>query len=211
MLGVNAKPANFGLLYGMQVEGFRAYACANYGIRLSYDEAEKMRNAFFELYPGLLDYHDVQKKLVWASEEVRSPLGRIRHLPMIRSYDREIKSRAERQAINSPIQSCLSDMMCWAIAEIDRAYPNGEIEVVGMVHDALIAYVDEANVPLWAGRAQEIMSNLPLHEVGWKPQLKFLVDAEAGPDLACQSASKIAPGSASKIDPGVGWWRGVSP
>jgi len=27
----------------------------------------------------------------------------------------------------------------------------------------------------------------------------------------CQSASKIAPGSASKIDPGVGWWRGVSP
>ena len=89
----NAKPANFGLLYGMQVEGFRAYAWANYGIRLTYDEAEKMRNAFFELYPGLLDYHDVQKKLVWASEEVRSPLGRIRHLPMIRSYDREIKSR----------------------------------------------------------------------------------------------------------------------
>ena len=82
--------------------------------------------------------------------------------------------------------------MCWAIAEIDRAYPNGEIEVVGMIHDALIAYVDEANVPLWAGRARGIMSSLPLHEVGWKPQLKFLVDAEAGDDLANLEKLKLA-------------------
>ena len=187
----NAKPANFGLLYGMQVEGFRAYAWANYGIRLSYDEAEKMRNAFFELYPGLLDFHKVQKQLVWASEEVRSPLGRIRHLPMIRSYDREIKSRAERQAVNSPIQSCLSDMMLWAIALIEQTFPNGEIETVGMVHDALIAYVDAGTVDTLVPQVAEIMSNLPLHEVGWKPQLNFKVDAEAGPDLASMKKCKI--------------------
>ena len=188
----NAKPANFGLLYGMQVDGFRAYAWANYGIKLSFEEGEKMRNAFFELYPGLLDYHEAQRQLVRASETVRSPLGRIRHLPMIRSYDREIKSKAERQAINSPIQSCLSDMMLWAIALIDAAYPNGEIEVVGMIHDALIAYVPADAVELWVGRAVEIMSNLPLHEVGWKPQLKFTVDAEAGPDLASLKKLKLA-------------------
>ena len=111
---------------------------------------------------------------------------------MIRSWDRQVKSKAERQAINSPIQSCLSDMMLWAIALIDQAYPGGEIEVVGMIHDALIAYVPEQDAAQWGGRAAEIMSNLPFHEVGWKPQLKFTVDVEAGPNLAKLEKLKIA-------------------
>ena len=180
----NAKPANFGLFYGMGVEGFQAYAWANYGIKLTEAEAAAMRNAFFELYPGLTGYHDRQREIVRFSEMVRSPLGRLRHLPMIKAWDRQIKSKAERQAINSPIQSCLSDMMLWAIALIDDAYPNGEIEVVGMIHDALIAYIPAHDVDLWAGRAINIMANLPFSEVGWKPQLKFTADAEAGPNLA---------------------------
>jgi len=188
----DAKPANFGLLYGMGVEGFQAYAWANYGLRLSYEEAEKMRNAFFELYPGLIAYHERQRELVRIHERVRSPLGRIRHLPMIRSWDRAVKARAERQAINSPIQSCLSDMMLWAIALIDEAYPNGEIEVVGMIHDAMVAYVPEQDAVQWAGRVVEIMSNLPFHEVGWKPQLRFTADAEIGPNLAELEPVKLA-------------------
>lgn len=177
-----AKAGNFGLLYGMGVDGFQAYAWANYGLRLTYADAEKIRDDFFELYSGLKNYHDRQRELVRMREMVRSPLGRVRHLPMIRSWDREVKSRAERQAINSPIQSTLSDMMLWAIALIDDAYP--QIEIVGMIHDALIAYVPEQDASLWAGRAQEVMSNLPFHEVGWHPVLKFPADAEAGPNLA---------------------------
>ena len=188
----DAKPANFGLLYGMGAEGFRAYAWANYGIKLTSAEAEAMRNAFFELYPGLLGFHMKSREFVKFNEHVRSPLGRIRHLPGIRSWDREVRSKAERQAINSPIQSCLSDMMLWAIALIDDAYPNGEIEVVGTVHDALIAYVPEDEVALWAGRAVNIMANLPLHEVGWHPQLKFTADAEAGPNLASMKKLTLA-------------------
>lgn len=187
----NAKPANFGLIYGMSAAGFQAYAWANYGIKLTLAEAEAMRNAFFELYPGLLDYHDNQRNLVRWKEAVRSPLGRVRHLPMIRSWDRMIKSKAERQAINSPIQSALSDMMIWAIHLIEDAYGEN-IEVVGMIHDALIAYVPAENAEMWAGRAVEIMSNLPLHEVGWQPQLKFTADAEAGPDLANLKKLKFA-------------------
>ncbi|WP_266032632.1 DNA polymerase [Brucella intermedia] len=188
----NAKPANFGLLYGMQVEGFRQYAWANYGIKLSFAEAEAMRNAFFELYPGLLGYHEKQRTLVSMTEQVRSPLGRIRHLPMIKSWDREIKSRAERQAINSPIQSTLTDMMCWAIALIEDAYPNSPVQIVGQIHDAMIAYVPEHEATLWAGRLTEIMSNLPFHELGWNPVLKFTADAEAGATLADLKKLKLA-------------------
>lgn len=186
-----AKAGNFGLLYGMGVEGFQAYAWANYGLRLSYAEAEKIRNDFFALYTGLINYHDKQREIVRLTEMVRTPLGRIRHLPTIRSWDRAIKSKAERQAINSPIQGCLTDMMIWAIALIEDAYPGGEIEVVAMIHDALIAYVPEQNSDLWASRVVEVMANLPFHEVGWQPQLKFTADAEAGPNLAQLKALKL--------------------
>jgi DNA polymerase I-like protein with 3'-5' exonuclease and polymerase domains len=187
-----AKAGNFGLLYGMGAPGFQAYAWANYGLKLTLEEAEKIRDLFFESYPGLTDYHGRMRKLVNLHEHVRSPLGRIRHLPTIRSWDREVRSTSERQAINSPIQSTLSDMMLWAIALIEDAYPNDEIAVVGMIHDALIAYVDEDKVELRAAQAQEIMSNLPFNEVGWEPTLKFPSDAEAGLNLASLKKVKKA-------------------
>jgi DNA polymerase I-like protein with 3'-5' exonuclease and polymerase domains len=180
----HAKPANFGLLYGMSAEGLMAYAWATYGLKLTLEEATVMRNAFFELYPGLLEYHERQRKLARQFGAVRSPLGRIRHLPTIYSRDREIRARAERQSINSPIQSCLSDMMLWAIAEIEREYPNGEIEIVGMIHDALIAYIPDQDTIHWASQVTQIMATLPFDALGWQPQLTFTADAEVGPNLA---------------------------
>lgn len=188
----NAKPANFGLLYGMGAEGFQAYAWANYGLKLTIDEAIAMRNGFFELYSGLPAYHDRQRNLVRMHGAVRTPLGRIRHLPTIKSMDRMIKSAAERQAINSPIQGCLTDMMIWAIALLEDAYPNGDLEIVAMIHDALIAYVPAGQEQLWANRVTEVMSSLPFDEVGWQPQLKFTADAEAGFDLAHMEGLKLA-------------------
>jgi DNA polymerase I-like protein with 3'-5' exonuclease and polymerase domains len=103
-----------------------------------------------------------------------------------------VRSTAERQAINSPIQSTLSDMMLWSIALIEDAYPNDEIAIVGMIHDAMVAYVDEDKVELRAKQAKEVMSNLPFHKLGWHPQLVFPADAEAGLDLAHLEKVKLA-------------------
>lgn len=187
----SAKPCNFGLLYGMSAEGFQAYAWASYGLKLTIEEATDMRNAFFMLYPGLLDYHETMRELVRMHAAVRTPLGRIRHLPTIKSWDRSVRSAAERQAINSPIQGCLTDMMIWAIALLEDAYPGGELEIVAMIHDALIAYVPAGEELLWAHRITEVMSTLPFAKLGWKPQLKFTADAEAGPDLAHMQKLKL--------------------
>lgn len=187
----NAKPANFGLLYGMSAEGFQAYAWSGYGLKMTLAEAQKVRNAFFELYSGLTDYHGRSEKLVKLHEKVTSPLGRIRNLPTIRSWDNQTKSSAIRQAINSPIQSCLSDMMIWAISIIEAEYGD-KIAVIGMIHDALIAEVDTDQLLLRVGQAQEIMQNLPFHELGWKPQLPFPGDAKAGLNLAQLKDVKLA-------------------
>jgi DNA polymerase I-like protein with 3'-5' exonuclease and polymerase domains len=151
-----------------------------------------MRDAFLQLYPGLLDFHERQRNLVRIHQEVRSPLGRLRHLPTIKSPDRVIRNRAERQSINSPIQSTLADMMEFATALIDDAFPNEEVQVVGNIHDALVAYIDEDKVPVILPQVIEIMSNLPLQKLGWNPPLKFTVDAEVGPDLAAVKKWKKA-------------------
>jgi len=52
-----AKSANFGLLYGMGWRNFRIYALANFGVRLTEDQARDIRNRFFHEYQGLRLWH----------------------------------------------------------------------------------------------------------------------------------------------------------
>lgn len=187
----DAKPANFGLLYGMGAEGFQRYAWATYGLAISLETAEFMREQFFKLYPGLLDYHDYQRSFAHRHGCVVSPLGRIRHLDAIHSFDRSVRSKAERQAINSPIQSCLNDMMLWTLAELEALHGDN-IGVFGVIHDAFVAYVDEDYVENRVLQIKEVMENLPLEKLEWTPELKFTCDAKAGPDLAHLSEVKLA-------------------
>jgi DNA polymerase I-like protein with 3'-5' exonuclease and polymerase domains len=171
------KAGNFGLIYDMSALGFQNYAKTEFGVHWSLDKCEIVRNQFFDTYPGLHPWHDQYRELAQLHGEVRNPLGRIRHLPLISSSFGDIRSSMERKAINSPIQSCLSDMMLLAMVEIDKQYPD--LWMVGMVHDDLMVYVPEDEVEQWAMRLKQIMENLPFHEFGWKPQLMFPVDAEA--------------------------------
>lgn len=170
------KAGNFGLIYGMAPPGFVDYAWTTYGVDLTLADAQTFHKAFFELYPGLIQWHNEYKQRARDNLMVRNPLGRIRHLPLIHARSPKIRSQAERQSINSPIQSCLSDMMLLAMVHIDRAYPD--LHMFGMTHDEMQCYVPIDEVEIWAKRIGEIMSNLPLHEFGWYPELEFPADAE---------------------------------
>ncbi len=174
------KAGNFGLIYGMMPPGFVAYAFSTYGVVMTEQEAYTKREAFFALYSTLLKWHERSKATARKMGQVRSPLGRIRHLPLITSSDREARSQAERQAINSPVQSCLSDMMQLAMTMIDREYgPETGVEMWLMTHDACGFYVPAEDDILWAKRLKAIMDNLPLKELfGWDHQLPFTTDAE---------------------------------
>ncbi|HEY0818095.1 MAG TPA: DNA polymerase [Rhizobacter sp.] len=177
MIRQGGKAGNFGLIYGMSAAGFQNYARIAYGVHMTLQEAEAFRNAFFAEYPGLLQWHERFKKHAHMHGFVRSPLGRIRHLPLIHSRRNELRSEAERQSINSPIQSCLSDMMQLGMVELDRAYPD--LWIFGMTHDDVGMYVPEGEVMEWAQRVQAILQDLPLAKFGWQPQLQFVSDCEA--------------------------------
>lgn len=181
-----AKPANFGLLYGMQAPGFREYARTAYGLKLSAEEAEGVRNKFFETYPGLVAWHEDYIDFARRNEWVVSPLGRVRHLPLINSKNWQLKSEAERQAINSPVQGCLSDMNIWAAALLE-ADIGGEdkLWIAGATHDNLYGYVNAEHADYYLGRVKEIMSTLPLKStMGWNHQIDFPVDLEVGTNMS---------------------------
>lgn len=178
------KAGNFGLIYGMGENGFREYAWASYGVKLTAEEAYSSREGFFELYNRLPAWHDEYRNIAHKYAQVVSPLGRVRHLPLINSRDRDVVAQAERQAINAPVQSTLSDMMQLAMTLIDKEYGHEDIHMFLMTHDSVALYVPEDDAIEWAKRCKVIMENLPLNKFGWKPQLPFTADAEYGPNLA---------------------------
>lgn len=178
------KPGNFGLLYGMMAEGFIAYA-RGYGVHLTLEQAEEFRYQFLHvLYPGLTEYHKKYKAMAHKYGYVRSPLGRIRHLPLINSTNRAVMSGAERQAINSPIQGTLSDMLIWSIALEHQCGLSLTMPCFGDTHDAAYSYCPEDKVDECVTQGLDIMENLPFHKVGWHPQLQFTADAKIGPDMS---------------------------
>lgn len=187
-----AKPANFGLLYGQGPEGFQRFAELNYNVIMELSEATEIHNVFFQMYGGLLHYHEDFKKFAHKHGYVRSPLGRIRHLPLIHSRFSGVRSKAERQAINSPVQSTLSDMMLWALAIEWQMGLQYIAPPFAAIHDATYDYVPEDKVYEIAKKKKEIMENLPFEKVGWKPQLTFIADVKAGKDMNSLEEIKFA-------------------
>lgn len=180
------KAGNFGLIYGISPAGYVEYARNTYSVILTLAEAEYQRDAFFDLYPGITHYHTKYKGMAHANGLVQSPLGRVRHLPLIHSNNFKSVGQAERQAINSPIQATLSDMACLTLAEFKIRFGYVEdCKFFMMTHDALATYVHEDKCEYWRDEIRDIMENLPLAKYfGWKPQLKFITDAELGDTLA---------------------------
>jgi DNA polymerase-1 len=161
-----AKPVNFGFLYSMSAATFVDTAWNNYGVEVTHDESVAFRKAYFDQFPKLLDWHKRQRMLGHKYGRVESPLGRIRHLPDIHSKDREVRSNAERQAINSPVQSFASDMAIIALITLTREFKRRGLKArsVGTVHDALNLEVPieelEEVIPL----VKQHMENPPLQE-----------------------------------------------
>jgi DNA polymerase I-like protein with 3'-5' exonuclease and polymerase domains len=177
------KAGNFGLVFGMGVNGFMEYARLNYGVHLTHDDAEKFRDGFFEDYPELLDYHKAYKEFARKYGFVRSPLGRIRHLPLVRSSNQEVAAKAERMAVNSPVQSTLTDMLLWSIALEDQQGLSEVAPSFGACHDAGYNYCPEDKVDVWLPQALAVQENLPFETVDWHPQIQFVADAAIGPNM----------------------------
>lgn len=154
-----AKAVNFGFIYGMGFKKFQEYARDKYGVDLTLEEAQQFRTRFFELYEDLTSWHDRQRRLVRKYGYVRSPFGRKRRLPEIFSPDKKIRGEAERQAINSPNQAFASDLNLFSFVRISRELPREKIRPIGLIHDALLAWVRKGFVDEIVPQVKRIMTD----------------------------------------------------
>ncbi len=177
-----AKAVNFGFVYGMGAAKFRNYAKVKYGVDLTEEEAYAFRERFFELYPDLPKWHERQRGFVTARGYVRTPIGRKRHLPEIVSNDKALRSEAERQAINSPVQGAASDINLFSAIRISRTFPD-DVRIIATVHDAVLMEVRES-------RIEEILPQIKLlmedreaifEAFGWDIPVPLEVEIKVGP------------------------------
>lgn len=174
-----AKAINFGYLYGMWWKKFKIYARDNYGVDVTDDEAQDSRTAFFELYPGFPDWHDKQRRFAQVNGYVRSLSGRKRRLPAaMGGRDTPERREAQRQAINSPVQSFANELNLMAALQMRLEFKRKWHHLVGTVHDAVLIEVRLDKVEHVYNRGLEIMSAPSLLE-DFEIKLGVPIEAEA--------------------------------
>lgn len=138
----DAKAIVFGLMYG------RGTWSVAQQLGISEEEAEKVVQIFFGRYPRAKAWLKNQVYFARQNGYVINHFGRIRRLPGINSSDEIVRSEAERQAKNSPIQSGASDMTCIASIRIKKELEKRGLkgQLVLTVHDSVIYEVPNEEV-----------------------------------------------------------------
>lgn len=172
-----AKPCNFGFVFGMYENTFIEQCKTEYGFEPTWDEAHAFRQAYFELYQGIPKWHEKQKTLVRLDEQVTNLFGRVRRLPGIRSSDRDLRGEAERQAINSPVQGTIGDWKAAALIEIHQTLPHDKLRIVGEHHDALLMICQEGCEDEMLPQVRAIMKKPKLLDT-FKIKMAVLMDCE---------------------------------
>lgn len=138
----DAKAIVFGLMYG------RGTWSVAQQLGMSEEEAERVVQIFFGKYPVAKRWLKETVNTARRQGYVMNHFGRIRRLPGINSSDEVVRSEAERQAKNSPIQSGASDMTCIASMRIKRELEKRKLagQLVLTVHDSVIYEVPDNEV-----------------------------------------------------------------
>jgi DNA polymerase-1 len=129
-----AKEVNFGIMYGIGPFGLSSR------LEITQSEAKEIISRYFERFPKVKQYINDTISKAKADGYVSTLLGRRRYLPDLRSANQNIRSNAERQAINMPIQGTAADMIKLAMVNIDDAIRKKQLTslMILQVHDELV-------------------------------------------------------------------------
>lgn len=134
-----AKAVNFGIVYGISDYGLSQ----NLGI--SRKAAQQYIDTYFEKYPGVKEYMERIVREAKDQGYVETLYHRRRYLPDINSRNYNIRSFAERTAINTPIQGSAADILKIAMIELDKRLKETGLQATMLlqVHDELVFEVPE--------------------------------------------------------------------
>ncbi|MBR6116803.1 MAG: DNA polymerase I [Paludibacteraceae bacterium] len=152
-----AKTANFGIIYGISAFGLSQQ------LDCSRAEAKTLIDGYFEAFPRVVDYIESQKQKAREKGYAETLFGRRRYLPDILSQNATVRSFAERNAVNAPIQGTAADIIKMAMVSISRRLHMEQLraQMIMQVHDELNFNVPEDEVE----RVREIVVGEMQHVV----------------------------------------------
>ena len=135
-----AKTANFGIIYGISAFGLsQQLDCPR-------AEAKALIDDYFAAFPKVIDFIESQKQFAREHGYVETLFGRRRYLADINSQNATVRSFAERNAVNSPIQGTAADIIKMAMIAISKRLPefnDPRLQLTMQIHDELCFNVPE--------------------------------------------------------------------
>jgi len=163
-----AKAYNFGVIYGM------SYVTISKDLSVPIEEAKKMLERYFQMFPGLKVWLDGVKEFVRKAGYVRSMFGRFRWIDPVGDAE-----GWKQKAVNTPVQSAASDiaaLTAWRI--VKRLYEEGFCgKVVNFVHDSVIIDCPGGEVDEVCGIIKDEVGKIELPDEKF---VKFDMDIEVG-------------------------------
>jgi len=129
-----AKTVNFGIIYGVSAFGLSNQT------DLSRSESKELIETYYKTYPKLRAYMDDQIEFARENEYVKTVMGRRRYLKDINASNGMVRSGAERNAVNAPIQGSAADIIKVAMINIHKKLKEGHYKskMLLQIHDELI-------------------------------------------------------------------------
>ncbi|MCB0213326.1 MAG: DNA polymerase I, partial [Anaerolineae bacterium] len=165
-----AKTVNFGLIYGQTAFGLAQ------GTGMSREEARVFIETYFEKYPGVKTYIERTEKLAAEQGYVETLLGRKRDFSQLADLTGAQRSRAEREAINMPIQGTAADIMKQAMINLHRQLAEQKFKsrMLLQVHDELVVEAPDDELDQAIKLTHDVMSE------AFKLRIPLKVDVEVG-------------------------------
>ncbi|MEM9847505.1 MAG: DNA polymerase, partial [Bacteroidota bacterium] len=160
---------NFAIIYGAGATNISKQ------LDIKRSEASELIEQYFKQYHGLRKYMNDMVSLARKQGYVTTLLGRRRYLRDINSKNGVIRSHAERNAMNTPIQGTAADMIKLAMVNIHRAFQTQDIQskMILQVHDELVFDVLKSELEQVKALVIQEMTNA-------MPNLKVPILVEAG-------------------------------
>ncbi len=148
-----AKAVNFGIIYGSSDYGLAQ------NLKIPRSEAKAYIESYFERYRGVKDYMEKITEQAREHGYVTTMLNRRRYLPEIYSSNHNMRSFAERMALNTPIQGSAADIIKLAMLKVDRLIREGGFAAVMLlqIHDELLFEIKETELNFFAPMVKQEM------------------------------------------------------
>jgi len=137
-----AKAINYGVIYGLSSFGLAGRTGT------SKTEAQQYIDAYFRRYHMVKEFLDGLVEEARKTGRVRTLFGRLRPIPEINSQDVPSRNRAEREAMNTPVQGTAADLMKLAMIKVQTRLQREKMRtrMILTVHDELVFEAPQAEL-----------------------------------------------------------------